>query len=119
MPRAADLVVGGWRLSSILTVQTGPYLTPYFPERAGRSLRHRLGSGTGNFGNGTGSFDGGHRDQHADWVAGQSVKPVGKNRFNWTNPGAFTCPGDTTWTVGNRRAGRARASILSRTERSR
>ena len=35
MPRVADLVVGGWRLSSILTVQTGPYETPYFPSGEG------------------------------------------------------------------------------------
>ena len=35
MPRVADLVVGGWRLSSILTVQTGPYETPYFPDGQG------------------------------------------------------------------------------------
>ncbi len=40
MSRAADLVVGGWRLSSILTVQTGPYETPYFPRRTGRPIGH-------------------------------------------------------------------------------
>ena len=27
--------------------------------------------------------------KHADWVPGQSVKPAGQNRFNWTNSGAF------------------------------
>jgi hypothetical protein len=100
MPRVADLVVGGWRLSSILTVQTGPYLTPYFP--SGQGDPSGTGSGmNGEFGNGTGSFDGGHRNQHADWVPGQSVTPHGQNRFNWTNGGAFTCPGDPTWTLGN------------------
>jgi len=100
MPRVADLVVGGWRLSSILTVQTGPYLTPYFP--SGQGDPSGTGSGmNGEFGNGTGSFDGGHRSQHADWVPGQSVRPQGQNRFNWTNGGAFTCPGDPTWTLGN------------------
>jgi Carboxypeptidase regulatory-like domain len=99
MPRAADLIVGGWRLSSILTVQTGPYLTAYFP--AGEGDPSGTGSGSnGEYGDGTGSFDGGHRDQHADWVPGQSVKPAGQNRFNWTNGGAFTCPGDPSWTLG-------------------
>ncbi|MGA2046289.1 MAG: TonB-dependent receptor [Terracidiphilus sp.] len=99
MPRVADLAIGGWRLSSILTVQTGPYLTPYFPD--GQGDPSGTGSGLdGSFGNGTGTFDGGHRAQHADWVPGQSVTPHGQNRFNWTNPGAFTCPGDSTWTVG-------------------
>ncbi len=100
MPRAADLVVGGWRLSSILTVQSGPYLTAYFP--SGQGDPSGTGSGSnGNYGDGTGSFDGGHRSQHADWVPGQSVKPSGQNRFNWTNGGAFTCPGDPSWTLGN------------------
>jgi len=100
MPKAADLVVGGWRLSSIFTTQTGPFETPYFP--SGQGDPSGTGSGlNGEFGNGTGSFDGGHRAQHADWVSGQSVNPAGKNRFNWTNPGALTCPGYPGWTVGN------------------
>ncbi len=100
MSKAADLVVGGWRFSSILTLQTGPYLTPYFPN--GQGDPSGTGSGSnGEYGDGTGSFDGGHRNQHADWVPGQGVKPSGRNRFNWVNAGAFTCPGDTTWTVGN------------------
>jgi hypothetical protein len=100
MPRVADLIVGGWRLSSIVTVQTGPYLTPEFP--SGEGDPSGTGSGSnGEYGDGTGSYDGGHRDQHADWVAGQSVKPAGRNRFNWTNGAAFTCPGDTTWTLGS------------------
>ena len=100
MPRVADLVVGGWRISSILTLQTGPFLTAYFP--SGQGDPSGTGSGlNGSYGDGTGSFDGGHRNQHADWVAGQSVKPSGRNRFNWTNGGAFTCPGDPSWTLGN------------------
>ncbi|MGA2653677.1 MAG: TonB-dependent receptor [Terracidiphilus sp.] len=100
MPRAADLVVGGWRMSSILTLQTGPFETPYFPD--GQGDPSGTGSGLdGAFGNGTGSFDTGHRNQHADQVSGISVSPVGKNRFNWTNSAAFACPGDSSWTVGN------------------
>jgi len=100
MPRAADLIVGGWRLSSILTVQTGSYLTPYFP--SGEGDPSGTGSGlNGEYGDGTGSFDGGHRDQHADWAPGVSPKPANRNRFNWTNSAAFACPGDPTWTVGN------------------
>ncbi len=100
MSRAADALVGGWRLSSILTIQTGPYETPYFPD--GQGDPSGTGSGLdGSFGNGTGSFDGGHRNQHPDQLAGISVNPSGKNRFNWTNSAAFTCPGDSAWTVGN------------------
>ncbi len=92
--------MGGWRLSSILTLQTGPYETPYFP--SGQGDPSGTGSGlNGEFGDGTGSFDGGHRDQHPDQLAGVSINPAGKNRFNWTNADAFACPGDTTWTPGN------------------
>ncbi|MGO9936187.1 MAG: carboxypeptidase regulatory-like domain-containing protein [Terracidiphilus sp.] len=100
MPRVADLVVGGWRLSSILTLQTGPYETPYFP--SGEGDPSGTGSGlNGEAGNGTGTFDGGHRAQHPDQLVGISTNPAGKNRLNWTNGAAFACPGDPTWTVGN------------------
>src|SRR6266702_1573963 len=100
MNRAADLIVGGWRLSSILTIQTGPYETPYFPN--GQGDPSGTGSGlNGSFGDGTGSFDGGHRNQHPDQLRGVSVNPAVKSRYNWTNAAAFACPGDTTWTVGN------------------
>jgi hypothetical protein len=100
MNRAADLLFGGWRLSSILTLQTGPYETPNFPN--GQGDPSGTGSGlNGSFGDGTGSFDGGHRNQHPDQLAGISVNPHSKNRFNWTNTAAFACPGDSTWTVGN------------------
>jgi hypothetical protein len=100
IPRAADLIVGGWRFSSILTAQTGPFETPYFP--SGQGDPSGTGSGlNGSYGNGTGSFDGGHRNQHADRVAGASLNPANKSRMNWINAAAFTCPGDSTWTVGN------------------
>ncbi|HEY1986586.1 MAG TPA: TonB-dependent receptor [Terracidiphilus sp.] len=100
MSRIADLAVGGWRLSSILTVQTGPYETPYFP--SGEGDPSGTGSGlNGAFGDGTGSFDTGHRAQHADRVAGVSLNPAGKSRYNWANSAAFACPGDSTWTPGN------------------
>jgi hypothetical protein len=99
MPRAADLIVGGWRLSSILTLQTGPFETPYFPSGEGDPSGTGSGS-SGNYGNGTGSFDGGHRDQHPDQLKGVSSKPHGQTRFNWTNASAFTCPGYSAWTPG-------------------
>ena len=74
MNRAADLIVGGWRLSSILTVQTGPYETPYFPN--GQGDPSGTGSGlNGSYGDGTGSFDGGHRSTAPRPVAGVSVTP--------------------------------------------
>lgn len=95
MPRAADLIVGGWRLTSILTTQTGPYETPYFPNGQGDP------SGTGSGLNSTAAgWDPGHRNQHPDQLSGVSVNPTGKNRFNWTNAAAFACPGDSSWTIG-------------------
>jgi len=95
MPRAADLIVGGWRLSNILTVQTGPYETPYFPNGQGDP------SGTGSGLNSSAAgWDPGHRNQHPDQLTGVSVNPTGKNRFNWTNAAAFACPGDPSWTAG-------------------
>jgi len=95
MNRAADLVVGGWRLSSILTLQTGPYETPYFPDGEGDPS----GTGSGLDSTVTG-WDPGHRLQHADQLRGVSVNPTGKNRLNWINAAAFTCPGYPGWTVG-------------------
>ena len=95
MPRVADLIVGGWRLSNILTLQTGPYETPYFPNGQGDP------SGTGSGLNSTNTgWDPGHRNQHPDQLVGISVNPAGKNRLNWTNAAAFACPRDPSWVVG-------------------
>jgi hypothetical protein len=100
MNHASDLVAGGWRLSAILTAQTGPFETPYFPD--GQGDPSGTGSGLdGELGNGTGSFDGGHRNQHADRLSSVSINPTGKSRMNWVNSAAFACPGDPSWSVGN------------------
>jgi len=111
IPRAADLIVGGWRLSSILTLQTGPFETPYFPNGEGYSSG--TGSGlNGAYGAGGVSFDTGHRNQHPDQLKGVSTSPAGKNRFNWTNAAAFACPGDSHWAPGyNCATGNAGASV--------
>ncbi len=99
MSRLADLAVGGWRLSTILTLQTGPYETPYFP--SGQGDPSGTGSGlNGAYGADGISFDTGHRAQHPDRVAGVSMNPASKGRLNWTNPTAFTCPGYSGWTPG-------------------
>ena len=115
MPRAADMIVGGWRLSSILTVQSGPFETPYFPN--GQGDPSGTGSGlNGALGDGTGSFDTGRRNQHADRVSGVSLNPAGKSRYNWINSAAFTCPGDPNWAPGNPCAtGNAGASVTDST----
>jgi hypothetical protein len=95
MNRFADLAVGGWRLSSIFTWQSGAFETPYFPD----GEMDPSGTGSGLDG-AAGGFDLGHRNQHADQVARVNTKPSGQNRFNWINQAAFACPGNPTWTVG-------------------
>lgn len=95
MPRIADLLVGGWRLSNIFLWQTGPFESPYFPSGQGDP------SGTGSGLNGTSSgFDGGHRNQAADRNPSVSIKPVQQTKMQWINPGAFVCPGNPNWSPG-------------------
>jgi len=74
--RLADAVLGGWSISSILTLQTGPYLTPVFTggdpsgtnaPRRGSQRPDRLGAATGAVDNPT-----------AD---------------RWLDRSAFVCPG--------------------------
>lgn len=95
MPRFVDAVAGGWRLSSILVLQTGAYLTPYFP--GGQGDPSGTGSGIGATATG---WIGSERPQHADNVPGVSWKPSNQSRTNWVNAKAFTCPGYPAWQLG-------------------
>jgi hypothetical protein len=99
LPRAADAIVGGWRLTSIFTVQSGPFETPNFPGGEGDPSGTGSGLGSGII-NATSGFSLPGRAQHADRVVGVSTN-TGKSRFHWLNPSAFACPGDSTWTPGN------------------
>ena len=95
MPQIADSIIGGWRLSGILLVQTGSYLSPYFPSGQGDP------SGTGSGLTGTASgFDGGHRNQNPDRVFSVNPKPTHQSRAQWINPAAYTCPGNPAWVPG-------------------
>jgi hypothetical protein len=95
MSRAADLVVGGWRLSSILLWQTGPYITPSFP--AGQMDPSGTGSGLKATAAG---WDPSRRSQHADKVEGVSAVPANRTRLSWINGNAYACPGNSTWIAG-------------------
>ena len=78
MGRAADLAFGGWQLSGIFALQTGPALTAYIP------------SGNADP-SGTGSGSLYYRQQRPDRVA--SGRLATHSRTGWFNKSAFTCPG--------------------------
>jgi len=72
--RAADLVLGGWQISSILTLQSGPFLTPVFAggDPSGTNAASRGSSRPDRVGNG--ALD-------------------SPNRDGWVDRNAFVCPG--------------------------
>jgi hypothetical protein len=74
--KLADIVLGGWQISSILTLQTGPFLTP-----------------TVSVGDPSGSFATSRGAQRPDRVgaADGSVSNPGPSR--WLDRSAFFCPG--------------------------
>lgn len=72
--RATDLVLGGWQLSSILTLQSGPYLTPVF-----------------NGGDPSGTNAASRGAQRPDRLGNGSLSSP--TRDLWLDRGAFLCPG--------------------------
>lgn len=94
MNRLLDAAVGGWQLSNILLLQTGPHLAPYFSSGQGDPS----GTGSGLSSGLNGSLPG--RTQKVDRVAGVRAVPVAQTRKNWVNTAAFTCPGDPAWQPG-------------------
>jgi hypothetical protein len=78
LPRVADLAIGGWQLSNIFIVQSGPFLTAYIP--SGNEDPSGTGSGSLFF-----------RHQRPDRIANANSGP--RNRNNWINKAAFACPG--------------------------
>ena len=79
MGRLADAAVGGWQVSGIFLIQTGPFLTPVMP------------SGTNIDPSGTGSssiYTGAQRPDRNG--SGNSAT---RSRTNWFNKAAFSCPG--------------------------
>ena len=93
MPRALDLVVGGWQTSNIFLWQSGPFETPYFPDGQGDP------SGTGSGLDGGLYGDLGHRYQNPDRVS--NPVPRSRTRGNWISDTAYTCPGLPAWAVGS------------------
>ncbi len=79
MSRFADLVVGGWQVSNIFLMQSGPFLTAFLS-----------GSNTDPSGTGSGTLF--FRQQRPDRVANGN-RTSGRTRTNWFNNDAFACPG--------------------------
>ncbi len=78
--RFEELAVGGWQISSIFLLQSGPYLTAYLPS----NVIDPSGTGSGTlFG----------RQQRPDRIA--SGKAAHPTRSGWFNKNAFSCPGTT------------------------
>jgi hypothetical protein len=79
LPRGVNAIVGGWRISSVVTLQSGQFFTPSFS-----------GFDTSNTNNPGG---------RPDVVPGVSVIPSGGQTIsNWINLGAFAIPGCPTTT---------------------
>jgi hypothetical protein len=76
MSRPVDAVVGGWSISSIVTLQSGPYLTPTM------SVGDPSGTNAPNRGT-----------QRPDRVASGSLSNPTANL--WLDRSAFVCPGQT------------------------
>ncbi len=74
--RLADLVLGGWQLSSILTLQSGPFLTPVF---------------SGGDPSGTNAPSRG--SQRPDRIGAANGSVDNPNRDMWADRSAFVCPG--------------------------
>ncbi len=77
----ADQAVGGWQLSGIFLLQTGPFLTPFIP------------SGTNIDPSGTGSSSIYTSAQRPDRKG--SGNSANRSRTSWFNKAAFSCPGGT------------------------
>lgn len=73
-------LIGGWQVSAILLMQSGPHLTPYY------SGIDPSGSGSGVIG----------RRQHPDQVGDPDIDHP--TRDKWFNTDAFVCPGSTVRT---------------------
>jgi hypothetical protein len=79
MPRVANAVLGGWRLSSTMMLQTGQYFTPSFAGADPSNTNHPGG--------------------RPDVIPGVSTVPAGGQSIaDWVNLNAFEVPGCPTTT---------------------
>jgi len=86
--RSANSVVGGWRVTSVALVQTGPWLTPYFPSS--------LSDPSGTFPSSRSVSQ-----QRPDCVGGQSGYLSNPTTTNYFNASAFSVPASDIGRFGN------------------
>ncbi|MGO8792870.1 MAG: carboxypeptidase regulatory-like domain-containing protein [Terriglobia bacterium] len=86
MGRLENGLAGGWRLSNIFLLQTGPYLTAYIP-----------GDEADPSGTGSGILFG--HNQHPDVVG--NIVPAGRTRNQWLNPLALACPSNSGYSAAS------------------
>lgn len=119
--RPVDLLAGGWQFSTILTLQSGPFLTPVFSggDPSGTNAPSRGPQRPDRLGAANGSVPGPTRDQWADRsafacpgraagalqfdcrigaVPGRDPNPIG--RFGNSGVGILTGPGTFAWNAG-------------------
>jgi hypothetical protein len=84
--RAANLLIGGWRLTGFTIAQTGPYLTPYF---------------TNGDPSGTNPSQRSVSQQRPDVVPGVSAIPSDQSASGWFNAAAFSIPANNIGRFGN------------------
>ena len=77
--RGANLLVGGWRVTAVTLLQTGPWLTPYFPSSVSDP-------------SGTNPSQRSVSTQRPDCVSGQSGYLSNPTTAQYFNVGAFSIP---------------------------
>jgi len=86
--RAANAVVGGWRVTGVTMAQTGPWLTPYFPSS--------LSDPSGTF-----PASRSVKQQRPDCVAGQSGYLSNPTTADYFNMNAYSVPASDIGRFGN------------------
>lgn len=86
--RAADLAIGGWSVSGITLLQSGPWLTPYFPSSFADP-------------SGTNPSQRSVKQQRPDCVAGKTGYLANPTTQLYFDPTAFSIPGSNIGRFGN------------------
>jgi hypothetical protein len=98
--KAADLVLGGWQLSGILLVQSGPYLTPTtgnITDPSGTGLNTRANNRPDVAGTERGNRSSDQRTVDSFWDRAAFVIPASNvGRFGNAAPGSLIGPGTKT-----------------------